>query len=72
MGKKYIDMATGISSVNFGHNNPKILSALFEQVNKISVVPRLFHNEPLANLLKKACELTNMDKAIVMDSGAKQ
>ena len=70
LGKKYIDMATGISSVNFGHNNPKILSALFEQVNKISVVPRLFHNEPLANLLKKACELTNMDKAIVMNSGA--
>ncbi|WP_254712279.1 aminotransferase class III-fold pyridoxal phosphate-dependent enzyme [Francisella orientalis] len=54
LGKKYIDMATGISSVNFGHNNPKILSALFEQVNKISVVPRLFHNELLANLLKKS------------------
>ncbi|APC97066.1 ornithine--oxo-acid transaminase [Francisella frigiditurris] len=70
LGKKYIDMATGISSVNFGHNNPKILEALFKQVNKISIVPRLFHNEPLAKLLKKACSLTNMDKAIVMNSGA--
>lgn len=69
-GKQYIDMATGISSVNFGHNNPKILEELFKQANKISVVPRLFHNEPLANLFKKACELTNMDKAIAMNSGA--
>ena len=69
-GKQYIDMATGISSVNFGHNNPKILEELFKQAKKISVVPRLFHNEPLANLFKKACELTNMDKAIAMNSGA--
>ena len=70
IGKKYIDMATGISSVNFGHNNPKILKALIKQSNKISIVPRLFYNKPLIKLLKKACSLTNMDKAIVMNSGA--
>lgn len=70
MGKKYIDMATGISSVNFGHNNPKIIKVAFEQMNKISVIPRLFNNEPLAKFLEKACSLTNMDKAIVMNSGA--
>ncbi|ASG67413.1 ornithine aminotransferase [Francisella halioticida] len=69
-GKRYIDMSTGISSVNFGHNNPKILEELFRQANKISIVPRLFHNKPLAKLFKKACNLTNMDKAIAINSGA--
>jgi ornithine--oxo-acid transaminase len=67
---KYIDMATGISSVNFGHKNNKILTAMTKQLNKISIVPRLFYNEPLAQLLEKACTMTNMDKAIVMNSGA--
>ena len=69
-GEKYIDMATGISSVNFGHKNPKILEAISQQLQRISVVPRLFYNEPLAKLLEKACEMTSMDKAIVMNSGA--
>jgi ornithine--oxo-acid transaminase len=69
-GEKYIDMATGISSVNFGHKNPKIIHAITQQLQKISVVPRLFYNEPLAKLLEKACNMTNMDKAIVMNSGA--
>lgn len=68
--KKYIDMATGVSSTNFGHQNPGIFEALIEQSQKISIVPRLFYNEPLSMFLKKACELTNMDKAIVMNSGA--
>ena len=69
-GEKYIDMATGISSVNFGHKNTKIINALTQQLQKISVVPRLFYNEPLAKLLEKACNMTKMDKAIVMNSGA--
>lgn len=68
--KKYIDMATGISSTNFGHQNPEIFEALIEQSQKVSIVSRLFYNEPLSMFLKKACELTNMDKAIVMNSGA--
>lgn len=68
--KKYIDMATGISVTNFGHKNQEIFDTLIQQAQQISIVPRLFYNKPLAKLLEKACQLTNMDKAIVMNTGA--
>lgn len=67
---KYIDMASGISVTNFGHKHPRLIRALTEQTNKVAIVPRLFHNEPLSNLLKSACDLCNMDKALPMNSGA--
>lgn len=68
--KAYIDMVSGIGVVNFGHNHPRLVSALTEQAQKIAIVPRLFHNKPLSQLLTQICALTNMDKAIPMNSGA--
>lgn len=67
---KYIDLVSGISVVNFGHKHPRLVAALIEQVNKIAIVPGLFYNEPLPKLLKSACELCAMDKALPMNSGA--
>ncbi len=69
-GKSYIDMASGVSVVNFGHGHPRLIQALIAQANKVAIVPRLFHNEPLSKLLKSACEMFEMDKAIPMNSGA--
>ena len=69
-GKAYIDMMSGISVLNFGHGHPGLLKALTKQAHKISIMPRLFHNQPLAQLMQHACELTDMDKALPMNSGA--
>ena len=68
-GKTYVDMVSGISVLNFGHKHPRLLKALLAQANKIAILPRLFHSEPLCNLLKAACELCKMDKALPMNSG---
>lgn len=67
---KYIDMVSGISVANFGHKHPRLITALTEQVNKVAIVPRLFYNEPLTSLLKSACDLCGLDKALPMNSGA--
>ncbi len=69
-GRSYIDMATGTSVVNFGHKHPRLMGALIDQAKKIAIVSRLFHNQPLSDLLKSACEMCEMDKAIPMNSGA--
>ena len=68
--KSYLDFASGISVVNFGHQHPRLLKALISQANKIAIVPRLFYNEPLTLFLEKACHLFQMDKALPMNSGA--
>ncbi len=70
LGKPYIDMVSGISVVNVGYRHPRLINALVTQANKIAIVPRLFHNEPLAQLLQTTCELSAMDQAIPMNSGA--
>lgn len=69
-GKQYLDMASGVSVVNFGHQHPRLIKALITQANKIAIVPRLFHNEPLSQLLESACKFTKMEQAIPMNSGA--
>lgn len=69
-GKTYLDMASGISVVNFGHKHPQLLQTMMQQAEKIAIVPRLFHNEPLCHLLENSCKLANMDKGIPMNSGA--
>ena len=69
-GRSYLDMVSGISVVNFGHKHPRLINALVTQATKIAIVPRTFHNEPLALLLSAACTLCGMDKALPMNSGA--
>lgn len=69
-GKGYLDMVTGIAVVNFGHSHPRLVQALYQQAHTLAVTSRLFHTDPLSALLKRACILTGMDKAIPMNSGA--
>jgi ornithine--oxo-acid transaminase len=69
-GRAYWDMAAGVAVVNFGHSHPRLVQALVAQAQQIAIVPRLFHNQPLARLMQRLCQLTAMDKAIAMNSGA--
>lgn len=69
-GKKYLDMMSAYSAVSFGHSNPKILSSMMEQAQKLSVCSRAFHSETLHVFLEKLCKLTKLDKALPMNSGA--
>ncbi|NKB47487.1 MAG: ornithine--oxo-acid transaminase [Legionellales bacterium] len=69
-GRAYLDMVSGISVANFGHSHPRLIQTLIEQAQKIAIVPRLFHNEPLNRLLAWACELTGMQQALPMSTGA--
>jgi len=69
-GKKYFDMLSAYSAVNQGHQHPRIIKAAQSQMIKLALTSRAFHNNMLGVFLKKICELTDMEKALTMNSGA--
>ena len=69
-GKRYLDMMSAYSAVSHGHRHPRLLQALYEQAGKLSVVSRAFHTDKLGPFLQYACELTGMDQALPMNTGA--
>lgn len=69
-GNRYLDMMSAYSAVSHGHGHPRLLRALNEQAARLTVVSRAFHTDRLAPFAQRACELTGMDKALPMNSGA--
>jgi ornithine--oxo-acid transaminase len=69
-GKRYLDCLAAYSAVNQGHCHPEILKTLVEQARKVTLTSRAFRNDQLALLYKQLHELTGMDMALPMNSGA--
>lgn len=69
-GRRYLDLISAYSAVNHGHCHPRLIAAASEQMNKLTVCSRVFHSEWLGPFLARACELTGMDRALPMNSGA--
>ena len=69
-GKKYLDMMSAYSAVSHGHAHPRLVSLVREQVGKLNIVSRAFHTDRLGPFLERACELTGLDMALPMNTGA--
>ncbi|QIX61280.1 ornithine--oxo-acid transaminase [Hymenobacter sp. BT18] len=69
-GKHYYDFLSAYSAVNQGHCHPRIIGALTEQAQKLTLTSRAFFNDQLGAAEKQLCELFNYDKALLMNSGA--
>lgn len=69
-GKEYLDMMSAYSAVSHGHCNPRLVATLIEQAQRLNVVSRAYHTDRLGAFLKRACELTGMERALPMNSGA--
>lgn len=69
-GGKYMDMLSAYSAVNQGHRHPKIIQALKDQADQVTLTSRAFHNDQLGPWYEKVCELTNKDMALPMNTGA--
>lgn len=69
-GKKYLDFLSAYSAVNQGHCHPKIIQALKDQADRVTLTSRAFHNDQLGPFLKELCELTGFDMALPMNTGA--
>lgn len=69
-GKRYMDCLSAYSAVNQGHCHPRILQAMVEQAQRLTLTSRAFRNDQLPLLEKELCELTGYEKVLPMNSGA--
>jgi ornithine--oxo-acid transaminase len=69
-GRRYFDFLSAYSALNQGHNHPKIVAAAKKQLGKLTLTSRAFHNTLMGEFLKRLCELTGQEMAILMNSGA--
>ncbi|AMM51167.1 ornithine--oxo-acid aminotransferase [Rufibacter sp. DG15C] len=69
-GKRYYDFLSAYSAMNQGHCHPRIISALTEQVQQLTLTSRAFYNDKLGACEKYLSELFGYDKVLMMNSGA--
>ena len=69
-GKKYFDFLSAYSAVNQGHCHPKIVGAMIEQAQTLTLTSRAFYNDKLGVYEKYVTEYFGFDKVLPMNTGA--
>ncbi len=69
-GKEYFDFLSAYSAVNQGHCHPKIVGALTEQAQKLTLVSRAFYSDALGAYEKYITDYFGYDKVLPMNTGA--
>lgn len=69
-GNKYLDCLSAYSALNQGHVHPRILAAMMEQAQKVTLTSRAFRNDQLPLFYQQLCDLTGYNMALPMNSGA--
>ncbi|MEY4593998.1 MAG: ornithine--oxo-acid transaminase [Bacteroidota bacterium] len=69
-GKRYYDFLSAYSALNQGHNHPSIVNTLIDQVKKLSLTSRAFHNNLLGEYEEFITSLFGFDKVLPMNTGA--
>ena len=69
-GRRYFDFLSAYSAVNQGHCHPRIIAALVQQAQQLTLTSRAFFNDQLGAAEQQLCELFGYDKALLMNSGA--
>lgn len=69
-GNRYLDMLSSYSALNQGHRHPRIIKALKDQANKVTLTSRAFHNDQLAIFYTKLSKITGKNMVLPMNTGA--
>jgi len=69
-GKKYYDFLSAYSAVNQGHCHPKIVNAMVEQAQKLTLTSRAFYNDKLGKYEEYVTKYFGFDKVLPMNTGA--
>ncbi|MDR0682338.1 MAG: ornithine--oxo-acid transaminase [Dysgonamonadaceae bacterium] len=69
-GKRYFDFLSAYSAVNQGHCHPKIINALIEQAQKLTLTSRAFYNSRLGEYEEYVTQYFGYEKALPMNTGA--
>lgn len=69
-GKKYYDFLSAYSAVNQGHCHPKIVKAMVDQAQTLTLTSRAFYNDKLGNYEEYITQYFGFDKVLPMNTGA--
>ncbi len=69
-GVKYMDMLSAYSALNQGHRHPKIIKALKDQADLVTLTSRAFQNDKLGYMYEAIAKATDMEMILPMNSGA--
>ena len=69
-GNRYFDFLSAYSAVNQGHCHPKIINALIEQAQTLTLTSRAFYNNKLGETEKYITDFFNYESVLMMNSGA--
>jgi ornithine--oxo-acid transaminase len=69
-GRRYVDMMSAYSAASHGHAHPRILAALTSQAKRLAVPSRAYYNDRLGPFLEEICNVSGLDAALPMNTGA--
>ena len=69
-GKRYLDMLSGYSALNFGHRHPELVKAAQDQLGRLTLTSRAFFNDQLGPFATALAELCGKDLVLPMNTGA--
>lgn len=69
-GHKFMDCLSAYSAVNHGHCHPRLIRAMTEQAQKITLTSRAFRNDKLGEFYQTLCDLTGYEMTLPMNTGA--
>jgi ornithine--oxo-acid transaminase len=69
-GERYLDLLSAYSALNFGHRHPALIRAAKEQLDRVTLTSRAFHNDLFGPFCERLAALCGMDMVIPMNSGA--
>jgi ornithine--oxo-acid transaminase len=69
-GRRYVDLLAGYSALNFGHRHPVLIAAATEQMARVTLTSRAFHNDQLGPFAAELAALCGKDMILPMNTGA--
>ncbi len=69
-GRRYLDMLSAYSAINFGHGHPDLVAAAEDQLHRLTLTSRAFHNDKLGVFCADLARLARHDAVLPMNSGA--
>ncbi len=69
-GNRYLDFLSGYSALNFGHRHPALIAAAREQLDRLTLTSRAFHNDQFGLFCQELAELTGTEMVLTMNTGA--
>ncbi len=69
-GRRYLDLLSAYSALNFGHRHPDLVRAAVDQLQRVTLTSRALHSDNLGPFCRDLAELCGMDMVLPMNSGA--